>query len=172
MGMVYRDGHPGGMDDKNNAMKIELNMREVGLCEFVGKQRSIIARSNGVVDAQVGAHDGVKADIQGFKAEYAFAKHANLFPDFGLSPRSGSYDGITHQGSRYDIKSTHHKNGNLLSTLKVNPDIDIYVLAVVQDNIVDLIGWAKKEDLIKPENILDLGHGKGYFLSRKKLNKL
>tara|TARA_R110002124_G_scaffold86638_2_gene223848 strand:+ start:443 stop:967 length:525 start_codon:yes stop_codon:yes gene_type:complete len=172
MGLVYRDGHPGGMDGKKDAMKIELSIQEVELCEFIGMQRSAIARSNGVVDTKMGDHDGVKADIQGFKAEYAFAKYGNLFPDPGLSPRSGSYDGITHQGGRYDIKSTHHKNGNLLSTLKVNPDIDIYVLAVVQDNIVDLIGWAKKEDLIKPENIKDMGHGKGYFLSREKLNKL
>jgi hypothetical protein len=62
-------------------------------------------------------------------------------------------------------------DGNLLATLKVNDDVDIYVLAVVQYNIVHLIGWAKKQDLIKPENIKDLGHGKGYFLSRNKLNK-
>jgi hypothetical protein len=95
-----------------------------------------------------------------------------LFPDFGLSPRSGSYDGMTNSGNRYDIKSTHHKNGNLLASLKVNPDVDIYILAVVAGNIVDVIGWALKDDLIKPENIIDLGHGKGYFLNRNKLNKL
>ena len=152
-------------------MRIELDVNEVNLCVFIGEQRSLIARANNVKDAKIGKQNGMDADIQGFKAEYAFAKHINVFPDFGLSPRSGSADGVTPKGNRYDIKSTHHKKGNLLSTLKVNPDVDVYILAVVQDNIVDLIGWAKKADLIKPENIVDLGHGKGYFLSRDKLNK-
>jgi hypothetical protein len=150
-------------------MKITLDQMEVKLCEFIGKSRSKIARANNVKDAKIGKQDGIEADIQGFKAEYAFAKFFNVFPDFGLSPRSGSEDGKTNKGTRYDIKSTKYKTGNLLSTLKVNNDIDVYVLAYVNDNEVDLIGWAKKEDLIKEENIKDLGHGKGYFLSREKL---
>jgi hypothetical protein len=152
-------------------MKIELDKMEVELCEFIGAKRSKIARQNNVVDAKIGNHNGVAADIQGFKAEYAFAKWRNIFPDFGLSPRSGSYDGVTKSGSRYDIKSTHHKNGNLLSTLKVNPDVDIYILSYVCENVVDFIGWAKKSELISDKNIKDLGHGKGYFLSRNRLHK-
>jgi len=153
-------------------MKIRLDDKEVSLCKYIGTLRSSIARSNGVVDAKIGNQDGEEADIQGFKAEYAFAKANNLFPDFGLSPRSGSYDGVTRNNNRYDIKSTSHKKGNLLSTLKINKDVDIYILAVVDNNIVDFVGWASKEALIKDENIKDLGHGKGYFLSRHKLNKL
>jgi hypothetical protein len=150
-------------------MIIKLDRLEVELCEFIGQQRSMVARSNNVKDVKMGSHDGVKADIQGFKAEYAFAKCFNLFPDFGLSPRSGSADGVTRKGVRYDIKSTHHKTGNLLSTLKINEDIDVYVLAYVADNIVELVGWTKKDELINNKNIKDLGHGKGYFLSRNKL---
>ena len=150
-------------------MRIELDKLEVQLCEYIGTMRSSIARSNNVKDAKMGDHDGVHGDIQGFKAEYAFAKQYNIFPDFGLSPRSGSADGITTKGMRYDIKSTHYKTGNLLSTLKINPDIDIYVLAYVNDNIVELIGWATKQQLIKKENIKNLGHGQGYFLSRDQL---
>jgi hypothetical protein len=150
---------------------IELSLAEINICKFIGEQRSLLARSNGVKDAKIGTHDGTIADIQGFKAEYAFAKFKNVFPDFGLSIRSGSCDGVTHMGNRYDVKSTNRTDGNLLATLKVNPDVDIYVLAVVQYNVVHLIGWVKKQDLIKPENIKNLGHGRGYFLSRDKLNK-
>jgi hypothetical protein len=131
----------------------------------------MLARMNGVKDAKLGKQDGTKGDIQGFKAEYAFAKFKNVFPDFGLSVRSGSCDGVTHKGNRYDVKSTERRDGNLLATLKVNPDVDIYVLAVVQYNLVHLIGWARKEILIRPENIKDLGHGKGYILNRDRLNK-
>lgn len=152
-------------------MIIRLDKKECELCEFIGKQRASIARSNGVFDAKIGKQSGIEADVQGFKAEYSFAKWNNIFPDFGLSPRSGSADGVTNSGSRYDIKSTHHKNGNLLSTLKVNTDVDIYILSYVNDNVVEFVGWAKKEQLINKNNLKDLGHGKGYFLSREKLNK-
>jgi len=152
-------------------MKIVLDEHELNLCKYIGEQRSLIARANNVIDAKIGKQNGVDADIQGFQAEYAFAKYANVFPDFGLSPRSGSCDGVTKKGNRYDVKSTDNKNGNLLSTLKVNPDIDIYILSYVHGNIVDFIGWAYKDELIKKENIKDLGHGKGYFLSREKLRK-
>ena len=152
-------------------MIIELDDMEMELCEFVGRKRAFLARSNNIVDAKIGDHDGVVADIQGFQAEYAFAKWHNLFPDFGLKPRSGSYDGVTKKGTRYDIKSTHHKNGNLLSTLKINEDVDVYVLAYVNKNLVQFVGWVNKEDFIRPENIKDMGHGKGYFYSRNKLNK-
>ncbi len=153
-------------------MIVELDNLEVELCEYIGKLRSKIARSNNVIDAKIGKHSGEQGDIQGFKAEYAFAKANNLFPDFGLSPRSGSADGVTRNNNRYDIKSTHYKTGNLLSTLKVNQDIDIYVLAYVNQNIVEFVGWATKDELIKEENIKNLGHGDGYFLSRNKLNKI
>lgn len=152
-------------------MTVIIDDFELELCQFIGKKRSEIARSNNVKDAKIGSHNGVEADIQGFIAEYAFAKCFNLFPDFGLSPRSGSFDGVTKKGNRYDIKSTKHENGNLLSTLKVNPDIDLYILAHVKNKSVHFVGWATKEELIQEANIKDLGHGKGYFLSRDKLRK-
>ena len=106
----------------------------------------------------MGDQDGSEADVMGLMAEYAFSKHFNTFPDLGLTPRSGSEDG-TYKGYRYDIKSTKYKNGKLLSTLKVNDDVDMYVLATVEDSTVTFPGWAFKKDLIKKENIKNLGHG-------------
>ena len=152
-------------------MRVILDTQEIKFSEYIGELRSNVSRSNNVFDAKAGNQDGVQADIQGFKAEYAFAKKNNLFPDLGLSPRSGSYDGITRDNNRYDIKSTTYKNGNLLATLKINNDVDIYILAHVDDNEVNFIGWVRKEEFIKDENIRDLGHGPAYFLSRHKLNK-
>lgn len=161
------DEHKHCVDDTK--MVVKLDQFELDLCHLIGRKRSEIARSHNVRDTKIGTHNGEDADIQGFIAEYAFAKYLNIFPDFGLSPRSGSYDGVTHKGTRYDIKSTNNKNGNLLSTLKVNNDVDVYVLAYVDNNSVEFVGWAKKDELIQQENIKDLGHGKGYFLSRNKL---
>jgi hypothetical protein len=139
------------------------------LCEFIGQNRSKINRDNNIKDAKIGGQDGVNADIQGFKAEYAFCKHFNLFPDFNVTPRNGSADGVTKKGTRYDIKSTDRKNGNLLSTLKVNNDIDVYILAYIDNDTVEFIGWAKKTDLIREENIKNLEYGNVYFLDRSKL---
>ena len=62
-------------------MKIRLDDKEVSLCKYIGTLRSSIARSNGVVDAKIGNQDGGEADIQGFKAEYAFAKANGMSED-------------------------------------------------------------------------------------------
>lgn len=154
-------------------MIIKLDEHELYLCKYMGEQRSIINRSNNIQDAKIGNQNGVDADIQGFMGEYAFAKYINVFPDFGLAPRSGSCDGITRKQMRYDVKSTNYKNGNLLSTMKVNHDVDFYVLVYVEvDNgIVQFIGWAYKNELIQDENIRNLGYGNVYFLSNEMLRK-
>ena len=151
-------------------MKIILQPDEVTVCQMIGRMRSLIARSSGVKDAKMGDQDGAEADVIGMMAEYAFAKQFNVFPDMGLSPRSGSADGVV-KGKRYDIKATTYKTGRLLCTVKDNPDVDVYILAIVSNNEVDVVGWEYKENLRKEENLIDLGHGKGYALTQDKLQK-
>jgi len=151
-------------------MKIILQPDEVTVCQMIGRMRSLIARSSGVKDAKMGDQDGTEADVIGMMAEYAFAKQFNVFPDLGLSPRSGSADGII-KGKRYDIKATTYKTGRLLCTVKDNPDVDVYILAIVSGNEIDIAGWEYKENLRKEENLIDLGYGKGYALTQDKLQK-
>ena len=152
-------------------MKLTLQPDEVQVCQMVGRMRSLIARGNGVRDAKMGSHDGAEADVMGMMAEYGFAKQMNVFPDLGLTPRSGSADGVMASGKRYDIKASKHKGARLLSTLKVNPDVDVYVLCVVDGSTLDFKGWAWKHELIKDENKKDLGHGVGYALDQDKLRR-
>jgi len=149
-------------------MKIQLDPDEITVCQMIGRMRSLIARSSGVKDAKIGNQDGSEADVLGMMAEYAFAKLFNVFPDLGLTPRSGSEDG-TYKGYRYDIKSTKYKKGRLLATTKVNNDVDIYILAIVDGSEISFPGWAFKKELIKDENLADLGHGKGYCLEQSQL---
>jgi len=151
-------------------IKVKLNPDELTVCQMLGRMRSLIARSSGVKDAKIGDQDGAEADVTGMMAEYAFSKHFNTFPDLGLTPRSGSADGI-YKNFRYDIKSTKYKTGKLLSTTKVNNDVDIYVLAIVKDNEVSFPGFAMKDELINEKNLKDLGHGKGYCLEQEKLRR-
>lgn len=118
----------------------------------------------------MGDQDGALADVHGMMAEYAFAKHFNVFPDMGLTPRSGSADGFLN-GFRYDVKATTYKNGRLLCNLKDNPDVDMYVLCVIDEPYVNIIGYSMKKDLRQDENLIDLGHGKGYGLNQEQLSK-
>ena len=152
-------------------MRIELRPDEITVCEMIGRMRTLIARNSGVKDAKMGKHDGMSADVDGVMAEYAFAKQFNVFPDIGLSPRSGSFDG-RYKGYRYDIKSTRYKTGKLLSTLKVNPDVDMYILAIIDGSTINLSGWAFKDELIQESNIKDLGHGRGYAMNQEDLRSL
>lgn len=89
-------------------MIVELTPSEILVCQCIGRMRSLIARSANVKDQKIGEQDGSNADVQGFMAEYAFAKQFNVFPDLGLTPRSGSCDGkIPLKDFRvvsYDIK--------------------------------------------------------------------
>lgn len=151
-------------------MIVKLQPDEVLICEQLGRMRSIIARSSGVKDAKVGTQDGSEADVMGMKAEYAFAKHFNTFPDLGLTPRSGSADGKL-KGYAYDIKSTTYKSGRLLATKKENPDVDMYVLCIVDNSEVDIKGYAMKKDLIQSSNLKNLGHGEGYCMNQNELTK-
>ena len=151
-------------------MIVNLEPDEILVCEMLGRMRSIVARSAGVLDRKMGDQDGSEADVMGMIAEYAFAKQYNTFPDLGLTPRSGSADGRL-KGYRYDIKATKYIDGRLLATRQHNPDVDIYVLCIVDGSEVDIKGYATKEELIHPGNLKDLGHGKGYSLSQSQLRE-
>jgi hypothetical protein len=151
-------------------MIVTLKPDEITVCQMLGRMRSLIARSNNVRDAKMGSQDGADADVMGMIAEYAFAKKFNVFPDLGLSPRSGSADGRIGK-KRYDVKATNYKNGRLLCTQKENPDVDVYVLAIVDGNEVNIAGYAYPEELRKEENLMDLGHGLGYALTQDQLRK-
>lgn len=152
-------------------IKIELNEFEMKLCHFIGKKRNSENINNHVQNARMSNLDDEEINIQGFIAEFAFCKKFNLFPDFDISSRNGSFDGKTKNGKRYDIKSTTNKKGNLLATLKHNKDVDIYVLSYLDKNVVEIVGWIDKDEFINEKNIKNLGHGDGYFLHKNKLNK-
>lgn len=153
-----------------DGIKVELDYSELQFCQMVGRNRSLVARGNNVRDAKKSNQDGAEIDVIGFTGEYAFAKHFNLFPDIGWSPRSGSKDGV-YNGNRYDVKSTKNPNSQLLCTLKDNPNVDIYVLCVVQGSTIDIKGWALKSELVDKDNIVNHGYGECYGLDQRGLRQ-
>ena len=53
--------------------------------------------------------------------------------------------------------------------MKDNPDVAVYVLAIVDEPHVTIVGYATKKMLCQKENIKNLGHGNGYSLDQDKL---
>jgi hypothetical protein len=149
---------------------VQLTQAEVDMCVVLAAQRNMVARGSNVVDRQIGKQSALKTDYIGMVGEFAFCKYFNVFPDLAASPRSGSCDCV-YKGVRIDIKSTDLETGRLLATTKENIDVDRYVLAIVIGNTVTFPGWIDKEDLIREENLIDLGHGKGYAIRQSQLNQ-
>jgi hypothetical protein len=147
---------------------VELTDAEMLVVKMLGGMRSIVGRAAGVEDKKVASLSGLTIDEDGMVAEYAFCKRYNIFPDIVPGPRSGSYDCL-YNGKRVDIKSTRYKDGRLLATLKDNPDVDVYVLGIVDSNTVTFPGYATKPQLCREENKTDLGRGVGYALTQDKL---
>jgi hypothetical protein len=148
--------------------QISLTDEEVATINVLASIRSISARNSNVKDMKRSDLNGVEIDLDGLMAEWAFCKYKNVFPDLVASPRSGTCDAIVN-GLRIDVKSTRYKNGRLLVTLKDNPDVDIYVLAIISKNDVTFVGWEYKKNICIPNNIRDLGRGDGYVIDQNNL---
>lgn len=155
---------------KSNMNRIDLSKHELLVCQTLGIFRRTCASGN-VIDRQVGKQDPWEIDIDGMVGEFCVAKWLNVCPDFTVSIRQGGVDLISPSGKTIDVKTTRYKTGRLLATTsKINTACDIYVLAIVDDTGCDIAGWATKEELLLDENLIDLGHGKGYGLTQDKLN--
>jgi hypothetical protein len=151
-------------------MRIDLTVHEMLVCQTLGVLRRSSAMGN-VKDQQMGDQSPWNIDIDGVIGEMCVAKHFNVFPDMTVGIRKGGAD-LTIENKSVDVKTTRVKSGRLLSTLKkVEDPCDIYVLVIVDDKGGDMVGWINKEELFLPENITDLGHGRGYGLTQSQLKK-
>jgi hypothetical protein len=148
------------------AVPITQDMRV--LAGFLGGVRALMNRGSGVKDAKVGPQDGLQADQDAILGELAFAKLHNCWPDLSLAPRSGSADAVV-KGKRIDIKTTRRPDGRLLSTIKTNPDVDVYVLAILHDDKVIFPGWAYADELHSDARKTNLGHGLTYAMNQAEL---
>jgi len=148
--------------------EVQITEEMRALASILGAMRSLNARSHGVRDAKIGKQNGVDGDQLGILGELAFCQMHNVWPDIGLTPRSGSPDAVV-KGYRWDVKTTSVQSGRLLATLKENPDVDAYALAIVDGEKVTFPGWAWKSDLINKDRVGDLGHGKGYVMQQRDL---
>lgn len=141
-------------------MKVTLTTREMAICMMMGAFRMW---QGAKLDTTIIDKD--KASPQGFMAEYAFSKQFNLHLDIIGNLEKDSFDFISREGATIDIKSTDRKDGNLVVPKLMH---DVYVLAIVDGNTVDLVGYATKEMILEAGK-KDLGKGPVWFVNRKEL---
>lgn len=151
-------------------MRITLNESEQRIARWLAKQRYANNRKNNVEDRKVGPQSNEFTDLNGIGAELAFCKMLNIYPDLSVCPRSGGHDCISPKGYKIDVKSTKYENGRLLAMLG-KEDAEVYVLVVGEFPTYRWVGWARADELICEENIIDLGHGDTYALPQERLNK-
>jgi len=148
-------------------MRVTMTQGEIEVCTMLAQMRN----KNHVPPNRykVSNKTQLEQDIEGVIGEYAFCKFKNIWPDLSTHSRQNGYDCI-YNNYRVDVKATKNTSGMLLlSPKKDNPDIDIYVLAILHPFHVELVGWAFKTDLQQPENLKDLGYGPTYALTQSQL---
>lgn len=157
-------------------ININLNEEEQAIAKFIAEKRRLTNRRNKVEEKKLGPNPGMEIEIGGYGAEMAVAKAFNVYPDFTTHSRSGGYDLIIGKGKkqkRVDVKYTDNSNGNLIAPIKKGREKngpEIYFLVIGKFPKYRLIGWCKREEFLKKENIKDIGHGPTYVLDRDQLH--
>lgn len=152
------------------SFSVTLSPSEIAICRMIGNMRTLMSRATSTKDQKIGPQSGIEVDEDGLIAEYAFCKKWNIHLDFTIETRAGSYDCLLKK-KRIDVKSTRIKSGHLAVKLAQNPDVDIFVLAIIDGNTVTFPGWANAEDVYQESTIKNLGHGEGHCLTQNQLRK-
>jgi hypothetical protein len=152
-------------------MKITLNEAEQKLAKYLAVSRHSNARGKGKPNAKMGNQSDEETDLEGIAGEIVVCKALNVYPDTEIDlidlPK---YDLMTHKGSKVDVKTTQYTSGRLLATKnKKLGECDIYILVTGTFPTYKIVGWCRDDELLKEENLINLGHGEGYALTQDKL---
>ena len=138
-------------------MIVEISETEVAFCKALAKGRFDRARQRGSELSSIGnKFSKYQDDIHGMLSEWAVCKITNTFPSQVISPilkpkkLKEDMGDITFKGYNIDVKSTHHKTGELWTDI-INDNVDAYIFVVVdyKETIAtcDIKGVMLSEDL-------------------------
>jgi hypothetical protein len=98
--------------------------------------------------------------LSGMQGEFAFAELCGIMPDTSVKPSGdGGVDFRVPLMYTVDVKSRNYRNGDIdLLVEHGKVDADIYVLAVIREDDVDLRGW-EWGTVVKRLPLRDLGTG-------------
>lgn len=118
-------------------MIVEIDKIEVAFCKALAKGRFDRARKRGSELSSIGnKFSKYQDDIHGMLSEWAVCKITNTFPSQVISPVLKSKQmkedlgDVNFNGYNLDVKSTHHKTGELWTDI-INNNVDAYIFVVV-----------------------------------------
>lgn len=118
----------------------------------------------------------IEMNKNGFGAELAFCKLCGILFDSSTVEKESHFnkvDATLNDGTCIDVKTTVYKSGKLIvRTGKEEKIVDVYVLMTGSFPSFTFRGWATYEEIIKQENMENLGWGNAYSLSQGRLNKI
>lgn len=145
---------------------VVLTDAEQRIATWVAKVRQDTNRAAGVQEQKVGPQSAMAINVNGVGAEIAFCKLFNLYPDLDTRPRRGSAD-CERFGETIDVKATEYAHGELLAVRgKSVLAADVYALFVVRWPRFQFAGFARGDDLLRPERLTDKGHGPTFAIAQ------
>lgn len=138
---------------------VKLTVSEMAIADYVGKGREADYKNNKL---RMCKKNGEYLNIIGARAEMAVCKLFNAWPDlnFGVD----DYDCII-KDKKVDVKATDIRHGSMTATLnKKKSSTEVYILAYVEDDLIDILGYVTADDLINEDSIGDLGYGPIYLV--------
>jgi len=153
-------------------MEVNLDNGEVLMATMIGLMRNSVSRAAHIQDGKRGNLDPQTMDIDGMGAEVAFCKHMNLYPDFSLCPQKLTFDCLTKEGNKVDVKQTHYPDGRLLVLPeKKNAETTHYVLVTGKIPKFKIVGYAEKEQVFQDKNLKEMRGKKVYMIDQPDLQK-
>jgi len=152
-------------------MKITLTVAEQKLAMYLAKARYDDNRAKGNPDTKLSPQTNKEIELDGISGELAVCRMLNVYPDTETSYKElPKYDLMSANGSKIDVKTTKYASGRLLATKnKKLGECDIYILVTGIFPTYKVVGWCRDDELLKEENLINLGHGEGYALTQDKL---
>ena len=125
-------------------MKITLSPRELAMCDMIASMRywQGCGTDTTIIDKRKG-----KQDLDLRQNMHSASNSICTWTSSAILEKD-SFDFISKDGATIDIKATDRMDGNLVVPKLMH---DVYVLAIVDGNTVDLVGYATKEMILKKQ---------------------
>lgn len=114
-------------------------------------------------------------NIMGVAGEYVVSKAYKRFFDIKTKYDNDylpPYDLILPNGKTADVKTTEKHHQKYLIKVGKSAYADIFIFVVGSMPTFKIEGWARREDIIKQDNIVDFGKGASYAIDAVSLHPI
>jgi hypothetical protein len=154
---------------KPNQMQITLDSYERKIVTEIAMDRQKNNIDRGSRSFKMGGGDDLLINIEGTGGEFAFCKIQNIYPDMTID-HPIPFDCYIKGHGYIDVKTTKKTNGMLLvGTWKYRSVPSYYALMVGEFPTYEFKGFFPGEEVFKPENLVNLGHGETYGIEQDRL---